>query len=276
MANQYPGNHRTKELIDELDALTMRLRGLQTFDETGPGIRKRLIEQCGTLVDELLTLQIRADEIKHPDEILNPADPRVIGKLVAAHLLRRPFVRLEAIPTFYGSGVYALYYSGNAPAYQPIVKNQTPIYIGRSEPATAEATTSVEQGTRLHRRLQDHVRSIRGVQNLSIGDFRCRFSVVVTAWEAVAESYLIRQFKPVWNKEIGVLQGFGKHGDEPTTRQNLRSSWDTIHPGRKATRSSSPSPTQSEVDEIWSRVANHFKHNDPSQMPTSETILNDL
>ena len=36
----------------------------------------------------------------------------------------------------------------------------------------------------------------------------------------------------MWNSEVGICYGFGKHGDSPTTRTNNRSPWDTLHPGR--------------------------------------------
>jgi hypothetical protein len=39
-------------------------------------------------------------------------------------------------------------------------------------------------------------------------------------------------FRPIWNKEVKILQGFGKHGDSITTRANKRSPWDTLHAGR--------------------------------------------
>ena len=43
---------------------------------------------------------------------------------------------------------------------------------------------------------------------------------------------MIDLFKPIWNSEINICYGFGKHGDDPGTRANLRSPWDTLHPGR--------------------------------------------
>ena len=39
-------------------------------------------------------------------------------------------------------------------------------------------------------------------------------------------------FRPIWNKEMKILQGFGKHGDSVKTRANKRSPWDTLHAGR--------------------------------------------
>ena len=56
--------------------------------------------------------------------------------------------------------------------------------------------------------------------------------VVQSGWETAAEDYLIRLFRPIWNKETKILYGLGKHGDSAETRTNKRSLWDTLHPAR--------------------------------------------
>ena len=82
-------------------------------------------------------------------------------------------------------------------------------------------------------RLGDHLRNIsKAGSTLKAADFEYRALVVQTGWQSAAENYLINLFKPIWNSEIGICYGFGKHGDDPTTRANLRSPWDTLHPGR--------------------------------------------
>lgn len=53
-----------------------------------------------------------------------------------------------------------------------------------------------------------------------------------SGWQGAAEDYLIHLFQPVWNNETNICYGLGKHGDDPRTRSNLRSPWDTLHPGR--------------------------------------------
>ena len=53
-----------------------------------------------------------------------------------------------------------------------------------------------------------------------------------TGWETGAEDYLIRLFRPIWNKETKLVFGLGKHGDSADTRRNKRSPWDTLHGGR--------------------------------------------
>ena len=88
-------------------------------------------------------------------------------------------------------------------------------------------------GTSLAIRLIEHKKNIeRASETLRIEDFDYRALVVQSGWEGPAETYLIRMFRPLWNKEVKILQGFGKHGDSVTTRANKRSPWDTLHEGR--------------------------------------------
>ncbi len=67
---------------------------------------------------------------------------------------------------------------------------------------------------------------------LQIEDFLCRRLVCATNAQLVAERHLIGAFKPIWNKEVGICWGIGKHGDAATMRGNKRSPWDVLHPGR--------------------------------------------
>jgi Eco29kI-like restriction endonuclease len=78
--------------------------------------------------------------------------------------------------------------------------------------------------------------------------------VVQSGLQKAAEDYLINLFHPVWNADI--CYGLGKHGDAATTRANLRSPWDTLHPGRKwagASREGKP------PDAIRQDVADHLE-----------------
>ena len=142
---------------------------------------------------------------------------------------RKPLANDER---FYGSGVYAIYYNGAFPAYKAISKKEHPIYVGKADPADAGSKTAVEQGDRLSNRLNDHRKNIGKAATLQLEDFEYRALVVQTGWQTAAEDYLIHLFKPIWNNEVKICYGFGKHGDDPGTRANLRSPWDTLHPGR--------------------------------------------
>jgi hypothetical protein len=105
--------------------------------------------------------------------------------------------------------------------------------VGKADPADAGSKTAMEQGDKLCGRLNEHKKNIaKATTTLRLGDFEYRALVVQTGWQMAAEKYLIELFKPIWNNEVGICYGFGKHGDAPETRANLRSPWDTLHPGR--------------------------------------------
>jgi hypothetical protein len=173
------------------------------------------------------------DPIKHPGFVFDPSNPNVAGRIVGITMIaqnRKPLANLER---FYGSGVYAIYYNGNFPAYAGITKREHPIYVGKADPADPAAKTAMEQGDRLANRLNDHRKNIaKAEKTLRLDDFDYRAIVVQTGWQTAAEDYLIHLFRPIWNSEVGISYGFGKHGDAPETRANLRSPWDTLHPGR--------------------------------------------
>ena len=144
---------------------------------------------------------------------------------------RRP---LASVGRFYGSGIYAIYYNGSYPLYAPLSHSETPVYVGKAGPAEEGARSPRDQGERLAARLNEHRKNIvKAAATLDIADFDCRFLVVQSGWERSAEDYMISLFRPIWNNETKILYGLGKHGDDPITRANKRSPWDTLHPGRK-------------------------------------------
>lgn len=205
--------------------------------------RKQLRELIRRLITRLESTAAGLDPVQDPKVVFDPADPAIVGRLIGETLLEQPRCPLGSIGRFYGSGVYALYFTGTFPAYQPISGTESPIYVGKADPASPNAKSPREQGERLYGRLSgDHAKSIAQAEayalangfspTITLSNFECRFLVVRSAWQRTAEQYLINMFKPVWNDEVGICYGFGKHGDDPKTRSNTRSPWDTIHPGR--------------------------------------------
>lgn len=173
------------------------------------------------------------DPVKHSGFVFDPSNPNVAGRIAGITMIAQPRKPLANVDRFYGSGVYAIYYTGNLADYKPISKKEHPIYVGKADPATPESKTAMEQGDRLANRLNEHRKNIaRATTTLKLEDFEYRALVVQTGWQDSAEHYLINLFKPIWNNEMGICYGFGKHGDDPGTRANLRSPWDTLHPGR--------------------------------------------
>lgn len=227
--------------------------------------RRRLRVELETAILKLNSIARSMDLIRQPKHVFDPTSPQVIGKIVADALLLQDREKLsDAVKqSFYGAGVYAIYYRGPFDSYQPISKKDHPIYVGKADPDELHALTPEAQGARLFGRLKDHHRSLSYAQNLDIADFDCRYLVVRSAWVETAEDLLIDRFKPVWNNETKVCYGFGKHGDRAETRANERSPWDTLHPGRPWATSEANTPNKRGIEKIKADIAAHFEQNPP-------------
>lgn len=257
-----PGNVAIGKLADAAKAL----------EEASSAMTKKESDEARLALEGLQRTLAGIDPIREPRSIFDPSDPRVVGKFVGVALVAQEKVPLAGLPAFYGSGVYALYYNGPNPAYAPLVGRETPIYVGKADPQSASAKTAKAQGPKLHGRLREHLRSITKAMNdpaatLDAKDFLCRFLVVQSGWQTAAENYLINLFKPIWNDELGLCFGIGKHGDSPDTRGNLRSPWDTLHPGRewasRLKKDGTPVPDAKPRERITKEIGAHFAAHPP-------------
>lgn len=184
-----------------------------------------------------------ADPIAMPRSTFDPSDPKTVARMVSIALLAQPLLNMTSVRSAYGSGVYAIYYFGDHPLYRAISASETPIYVGKADPARDDASTLREQGAKLTARLLEHAGTIataegyashlpEGLHPIRLRDFRCRKLVCATNAQLVAEKHLIRTFWPIWNSETKACWGMSKHGDAAKTRANKRSPWDVVHPGR--------------------------------------------
>jgi len=230
------GGKSRNALVEIANRLKADLAELIAATEAAPPTttaRKKLDTELRELVEGMDTFLRELDPVRQPRFMFDPGNPAVVGRFIALAMISQPRMNLTQIERFYGSGVYALYYNGGFPAYGPIKGTETPIYVGKADPQADTARLPIEQGERLYGRLRDHNRNIRKAKDtLNIEDFEYRSLVVQSGWQSAAEDYLIRLFMPIWNNETGICYGLGKHGDDPNTRANLRSPWDTVHPGR--------------------------------------------
>lgn len=168
----------------------------------------------------------------------NPLDKKNLGASVAEAMLARPPFRLDEIPQFTGAGIYAVYYTGDFPAYTRLSQaNQedrfaAPIYVGKAIPAGGRkggALANVSTTRALYNRLREHADSLRETANLHVKDFHARFLVVDDIWIPLGESLLIAKFSPVWN---ALIDGFGNHDPGSGRYNGMRPRWDVLHPGR--------------------------------------------
>ena len=252
------------EIRERFDELRLLLPSLSRPAAT------RAMAELLALTGEIEATRAGMDPIKEPGASFDPANPDTAGRLVALALMAQERVPIERIARTYGSGVYAIYYNGDHPAYWAVSRTETPIYVGKADPKQADARTAREQGPQLYGRLADHRRMIRTVGDYAVGahlpdplrvqDFECRRLVCATNAQLVAERHLIGMFKPIWNNEVGICWGISKHGDAAKTRANKRSPWDVMHPGRAWAMSETLEDKMS-PGFIVQRIGEHFASN---------------
>ncbi|WP_443111047.1 Eco29kI family restriction endonuclease [Bremerella sp. P1] len=169
----------------------------------------------------------------------NPLDKVHLGESVANAILRRPVEPLPPPEAFLGAGVYAIYYTGDFPAYRKISERnrenrfEWPIYVGKAIPAGARRGgfgLNVSPGRALFGRLNEHGQSVEQAGNIDRSDFFCRYLVVDDIWIPLGEALLIQMFSPVWNT---TLDGYGNHDPGRGRYNQQRSPWDVVHPGRE-------------------------------------------
>jgi hypothetical protein len=151
---------------------------------------------------------------------------------------------VHALPppeTFFGTGVYALYYTGRNALYQRYAELNRlsynyPIYVGKAVPkGWRQARTSdnaQNQSRELVGRLREHGRNIALGAGLSLDDFTCRFVIFEEEGSdmiSTIEAALIKLNKPLWNTTV---DGFGNHDPGRGRYEQAKSDWDVIHRGR--------------------------------------------
>lgn len=209
----------------------------------------------------------------------NPLDKRHLGESVAGALLDRPADLLPPDKSFLGAGIYAIYYLGDFPAYRPLAaRNQnktddTPIYVGKAVPPGARKGgfgLGTAPGTALYSRLREHARSIQETDSLKVKDFYCRYLIADDIWIPLGESLLIDRFQPLWNV---LIEGFGIHTPGAGRKKQVRSKWDTLHPGRALAADLPPNATS--VSELHQLIADFFAGRAVPTISAKEAVINE-
>ena len=189
------------------------------------------------------------------NDAYNPRATDSLAHSIVTLMMEMDEVPLDDVPRFSGAGVYAIYYVGRFHAYRWLGKMNkeratVPIYVGKAVPSGRRqgidgAGTSATCA--LADRVRQHATSVRAAQNLDIADFRARWLVIEDIWTPLAESALIREYRPVWNV---IVDGFGDHDPGQGLIDGFRSRWDTIHPGRPwADKYPARPETSSQIDQ---------------------------
>lgn len=159
-------------------------------------------------------------------EPYNPLARSALAKSVQAELLLQALHRLDSVPAFRGSGIYALYYYGPHELYRPISGSEQPIYVGKAVPSGARKglTDATKVGATLWSRIYEHRQSTEQALDLEVVDFSVRYLVADDLFIPLAESLMIRNYRPIWNQ---VVDGFGNHNPGSGRYEGRMPDWDT-------------------------------------------------
>jgi hypothetical protein len=178
-----------------------------------------------------------------------------------------PVHTLPPPKTFLGTGVYALYYTGQNLLYGKYAELNRlaynyPIYIGKAVPKgwrqARISDSALNQSRELHSRLREHSRSIAIGSGLTLEDFMCRFVIFEAEGSdmiGTIEAALIKLNQPLWNI---ALDGFGNHDPGRGRYEQAKSDWDVIHPGRPWAERCNGTSKKTSV--IVSNIERHFNN----------------
>jgi hypothetical protein len=187
-----------------------------------------------------------------PDSPFNPLDKLNLAESLAEAMLKKPVSALPPKERFDGAGIYAIYYAGGFAPYELLAKRNrgknptAPIYVGKAVPPGARKGgfgLGADPRNALLKRLTEHAKSVQEVKNLGIADFSCRYLVCDDIWIPLGESLLIERFQPPWNV---LIEGFGIHTPGKGRKKQVKSKWDTLHPGRTLAKGLPANPMSEE------------------------------
>lgn len=197
-------------------------------------------------------------------EPYNPLAKANLGESVGEALLRMAVLPLSETGHLVGAGVYAIYFTGDFPAYKPIAARNAdnqflqPIYVGKAVPKGARKGGlgfDAGKGKALRDRLNQHAASINEASNLELADFHYRALTVDDIWIPLGENVVIEKYQPLWNL---VIDGFGNKTPGKGRATQKRSSWDVLHPGRKFVEALALAANPLSADEVAQKVADFF------------------
>ncbi len=177
-----------------------------------------------------------------------------------------PIHPLPPAETFLGTGVYALYYTGQNPIYSKYadlnrLAYNYPIYVGKAVPKgwrqSRISDSEINQSRELHNRLREHSRNIMAGANLNLEEFMCRFTIFEDESSdmiSTIEAALIKLTQPLWNV---ALDGFGNHDPGRGRYEQAKSDWDVIHPGRTWAERCNGTPKAESI--ILANIDRHFQ-----------------
>lgn len=166
-------------------------------------------------------------------EYFDPLSTGDLTNFICERFERQPLRTFETpVPSFAGSGLYAIYYRGESvELYVPLKDLEVPVYAGQGASHNSRTGSASSSAKPVCDRLRIHRRSIGGT-DLPLAEFAYRVLLMPDVHANLGEDGLRTNYQPVWNN---VVSGFGSNEQGATTRSSGRSQWDAVHPGRNRT-----------------------------------------
>lgn len=117
-----PAARLVAKLREDMADLAEQARGA----DLTPRGRRKLSQEIERAAGDLNALLAELDRVKRPRALFDPGNPRTIGFFIALAVAAQPRQPLGSTGEFYGSGVYAIYYNGDYPLYEPLRGTETP------------------------------------------------------------------------------------------------------------------------------------------------------
>ncbi len=215
------------------------------------------------------------------DKPYNPLQKKNLAESIVRAILDQAPRPMSETDDLGGAGVYIIYYTGNSPLYVPVAERNArgqfaqPIYIGKAIPKGGRKDgftddDSAMHGKALRDRIGQHYASIDEANNLKVRDFSFRALVVDEIFIPLGENMLIEQFHPVWNL---VIDGFGNKDPGRRRKDQYRSAWDVLHPGRKFANKLGENPiAPKEYDAALTTFYKTGKVIKPKKPPTAKGV----
>ncbi|MGY4993298.1 Eco29kI family restriction endonuclease [Streptomyces sp. 900105245] len=199
---------------------------------TPPGEGQRVSDDAGASPRRKRTTRASWREYATSPEPYDPLKLENLARSIETQMLQMEPEPITDVQPMFGAGIYAIYYVGHHPLYEPISDDcRTPIYVGKAvhKGGRKGLVSSTENEAPLWERINEHKTSLEQAYDLDAREFQVRYLVAVDFYVSLAEQLMIRQFRPLWNT---VVDGFGNHSPGTGRGNQRRSPWDELHPGR--------------------------------------------
>jgi transcriptional regulator with XRE-family HTH domain len=235
--------------VDHKPLLELRNRGYAERRLPSPGPRARdSSRQFARENDESSSAELAG--------LFDPLRRENLERSVQWALEAAPAIPLARESLAKGGGVYGLYYNGSHELYEAVLSagSSVPLYVGTAMSRRPKiGSVGGSSGGALRLALKYRRQAIEQCEDLDLSDFQVRYLPVEDLWMPGAELLMLGDYRPVWN---AIAPGLGNHHPGSGRRNEQRSAWDELHPGRSW--AAKLAPCRRSAQELRAAIQQHF------------------